>query len=218
MGRIKLIIFDIDGTLYFSREYEAELGKTIVNLIGEILGISFEEAKRLLEAEKKSSLTVSSSITRLGIDRRQFYSQLAEKIDPSKFITPEYAIAKKIRILRAKGLKVAAHTNSGTQLAKKVLNAIGLQPEDFDIVLTSDEAEPKPDPAGYVLITNKLGVAPDEAIYVGDRAIVELKTAKMLGMTTILIGNRKSIWADYTVSTIHEALELIDTLLSGESD
>lgn len=216
MSKIRLIIFDIDGTLYSSSEYEVELGKTIVKLIAEILGISFEEAKELLETKKKSSLTVSSSITKLGIDRSHFYSLLAQRIEPSRFITPEPDLVEKIRSLRGKGLKLAAHTNSGTQLAKKVLNAMGLSPEDFDVLVSSDEAEPKPAPDGYVLIIKKLGIAPDETIYVGDRPIVELRTAKRLGMITILIGTQRSRWADYTASTIHEALELINRLASLE--
>ena len=213
MGRIKLVIFDIDGTLYESREYEVELGRTIVNLIGEMLGISAEEARRLLESEKKTLLTVSSSITRLGLDRRQFYSLLAERIEPSSFIAPDPLIVEEIRSLRASGVKVAAHTNSGTLLASKVLNALGLKTEDFDIVMTSDEAEPKPAPDGYIRITERAGVSPSEAVYVGDRPLVELRTAKTLGMTTIMVGQRRSTWADYSVSTIHEALKLINRLI-----
>ncbi len=218
MVSIRLIIFDIDGTLYCSRKYEVELGKTIIELISKILGISFEEAKKRLEAEKKYSLTVSSSITKLGIDRRYFYSLLAERIEPSLFISPDTTLAEKIKSLRNRGLQVAAHTNSGTQLARKVLYAIGLCPEDFDILVTSDEAEPKPNPDGYILITQKLRIPPNEAVYIGDRPIVELRTAKTLGMTTILISSRGSRWADYTVPTIHEALELINKLTSNHSN
>jgi len=217
MGKIKLVIFDIDGTLYESREYEVELGRTIVSLVGEMLGISTDDARQRLESEKKTSLTVSSSIARLGIDRRRFYTLLAERIEPSRFIAPDPLVAEMVRTLRLAGVKVAAHTNSGALLAGKVLDALGLKPEDFDVVMTSDEAEPKPAPDGYVKITERAGVSLSEAVYVGDRPLVELRTAKTLGMKTILVGQRRSIWADYPASTIHEALKIINKLILDDA-
>jgi len=217
MGKIRLVIFDIDGTLYESKEYEKELGKTIVSLVAELLGVSVEEARRRLEVEKRSSLTVSSSIVKLGIDRKYFYSLLAERVEPSRFISPDPVLAEQIRSLRIRGVKVAAHTNSGTTLASKVLRTIGLKLEDFDVVISSDEAEPKPAPEGYMMINERMGVLPEETIYVGDRPIVELKTAKLLGMTTILVGQRRSVWADHSVNTIHDALKLIDRLIKEDA-
>ncbi len=217
MGKIKLVIFDIDGTLYESKEYERELGKAIVSLIGEMLGISADEARRRLESEKRCSLTVSSSITRLGLNRKHFYSLLAERIDPSRFINRDPIVVEQIRSLRTRGVRVAAHTNSGTILTSKVLDAIGLKIKDFDFVMTSDEAEPKPAPDGYLRIVDRASVSPEETIYVGDRPLVELKTAKILGMTTILVGQRRSNWADYSVNTIHEALKLINRLILNDT-
>ena len=217
MGRIKLVIFDIDGTLYESREYEVELGRTIVSLVGEMLGLGVEETRRRLESEKKTSLTVSSSINKLGLDRRKFYDLLAERIEPSRFIAPDPTVVDEIRSLRAAGVKVAAHTNSGVLLAGKVLKALGLKLEDFDVVMTSDEAEPKPAPDGYIKITERAGVSPSETVYVGDRPLVELRTAKTLGMTTILVGQRRSSWADYSVGTIHEALKIINMLILDDA-
>ncbi len=220
MSKIRLVIFDIDGTLYSSKEYEIELGRIIVELIGEILKISFEEARHRLEKEKRLWLTVSSSLPRLGIDRRYFYSLLAERVNPSRYINPNPSIIEHIKFLRSRDVKVAVHTNSDTLLADKVLRAIGLKLGDFDVVMTIDSAEPKPDPDGYIKIINRVGVGPEETIYLGDRVLVELKTAKMLGMITVLVGRKikRSVWVDYVVDNINDALELVKKLVEKDYD
>jgi putative hydrolase of the HAD superfamily len=57
----------------------------------------------------------------------------------------------------------------------------------FDVIVESSQVGlRKPDPAIYELVCDKLGVAPDEAVFLDDLG-VNLKPARALGMTTIKV-------------------------------
>lgn len=214
---IKIVIFDIDGTLYSSRSYEASLEDAIINIVGVKLGVSREEALRRLREAKRRRMTVSYSIEELGLDRHAFYRELARRVDPSLHISPRPALREGLSILRARGVKVAAHTNSGRELALKVLSSLGLEESDFDLLITSDEADPKPSPSGYSLILERLGCRPSEAVYVGDRPVVELRPAKLMGMRTIQVGGVPSPWMDLHAGDVDDALKILLRLLEGSA-
>jgi putative hydrolase of the HAD superfamily len=72
-----------------------------------------------------------------------------------------------------------AGTGAGGPLAEVV--------ELFDVVVESSRVGlRKPDPAIYELVCDRLGVAPDEAVFLDDLG-VNLKPARAMGMTTIKV-------------------------------
>jgi putative hydrolase of the HAD superfamily len=59
--------------------------------------------------------------------------------------------------------------------------------ELFDVVVESSQVGlRKPDPAIYELVCDRLGIAPDEAVFLDDLG-VNLKPARAMGMTTIKV-------------------------------
>ena len=59
----------------------------------------------------------------------------------------------------------------------------------FDVVLESSKlGVRKPEPAFYTLACERLGVEPDECVFLDDLG-VNLKPARALGMTTIKVGD-----------------------------
>ncbi len=59
----------------------------------------------------------------------------------------------------------------------------------FDVVLESSKlGVRKPEPAFYALACERLGVEPDECVFLDDLG-VNLKPARELGMTTIKVGD-----------------------------
>ena len=60
----------------------------------------------------------------------------------------------------------------------------------FDVIVCAQDAEVqrfKPDPRGIVHALEQLGVAPDRAVYVGDRAEVDLVAARRAGVRGVLM-------------------------------
>ncbi|MEM0481292.1 MAG: HAD family hydrolase [Nitrososphaerota archaeon] len=215
--RFRLLALDMDGTLYSSRSYVEELERAIVALIAEMLGVTTETAaKRLIEA-KSRVLTTSASLDLLGIPRSEFYERLSRMVEPARHIKPRLGVEDGLRRIKARGVKIALHTNAGGALTRKVLSALSLRPEVFDIIVTSEDAAPKPSPQGYELLLLSAGCRAEECIYVGDRAIAELRTAKIMGMFTVKVGGRASIWADLHAGDILEALSKVERLIEGSA-
>ena len=210
--RVKAIIFDIDGTLYRSREYVKQLVDAMCEVISELLSTSWERAFELYQMIRSNFGSVSLGLKEIGIDRRTFYEELVKKLDPSQSIQPRPELKDMLNKLREMEFKVGCHTNSSRELARLVLNALGLDLEDFDIVVTSDDAEPKPMPDGYLKILNQLNLRPEEVLYVGDRWRIEVKPAKELGMKTALVSRKREGNPDIFMTDILQLLEKLREL------
>lgn len=184
---IRAVVFDVDGTFYRSREYVRHLRRIMDEVLAEILGIDVVEAHRRLGEVKRRLLTVSASVEALGVDRKVFYERVAERVRPCDYIPRREGLREMLGELRSMGLALGCHTNSGRKLMEKVLRCLGLRVEDFDVCLTSDDAEPKPSLQGYLKLLELLELRAGEVLYVGDRWRVEVEPAKRVGMLTALV-------------------------------
>jgi putative hydrolase of the HAD superfamily len=88
--------------------------------------------------------------------------------------------------LRAAGLRLGIVSNSDGRV-DEALSAAGLR-EYFDVVLDSAlVGMEKPDPAIFQAALDALGVAPGEALYVGDLYEVDVVGAQAAGMEAVLL-------------------------------
>lgn len=216
MGRVKLVIFDIDGTLYRCDEYERLLHSKIVDLIADMLNCSRSEASVKLRELRKEVTSISWSVIKLGISLKDFYDRLSGMVDPSAYLSDAADVRSILVRLKEIGVKVAAHTNAGKSLAMKVLSALKIDPSVFDVVVTSDDALPKPSADGYIKILKEASVEPQDALYVGDRYDIDIKTAHELGMKTILVGKRiETEGVDFFVDNILKVERIVLELRKG---
>jgi len=216
---LKAVVFDIDGTLYRSEEYEKHLSEAIELVLAEMLKVSPAEAGSRLLEKKRVVKTVSRSVELLGLNRHEFYRRLVKRVEVDKFICPRPEIAEMLRRLRGMGLKVVLHTNSGRPLAEKVLQTLKVDGTCFDFLLTSDEAAPKPSPQGYLSIVERLGLEPRDILYVGDRLEVEVSPAKTLGMRTALVGGPKHVEkVDLHLSSVEEVERAVTEMVREKWD
>ncbi len=88
--------------------------------------------------------------------------------------------------LRAAGMRLAVLTNK-SQRAADVLGATLLKEYGFDeIVGHRADTAVKPDPASTLALLKRLGVAPSEAVFVGD-GDTDVQTAKNAGMRSVSV-------------------------------
>ena len=91
--------------------------------------------------------------------------------------------------MRALGLKVALVSNYDGRL-HRVVAELGLRPY-FDAVLASSEVGwAKPSPRIYAAALDALGVAPAEALMVGDRQREDVEGATAAGLRALLYDPR----------------------------
>ena len=88
--------------------------------------------------------------------------------------------------LRAAGLRLGVVSNSDGRV-EEALRAAGIS-DHFDVILDSAlVGVEKPDPAIFRAALSALGVAPEEALYVGDLFDVDVVGARAAGMEAVLL-------------------------------
>jgi putative hydrolase of the HAD superfamily len=188
--RYRAVIFDLGGVVFPSPfdvfdAYERETGlppRFIRTVIAESADhgawarferseLPFDDFCRELEAECAAAGG--------GIDAAELMRGIGAGFAPRPKMTR--AIAR----LRAEGLRVGALTNNWARPEAGTLR----EPVDlgFDVVVESAvEGIRKPDPRIYELVCERLGVTPDECVFLDDLG-VNLKPARAMGMTTIKV-------------------------------
>ena len=215
MGKFRGVLTDLDGTLYRCPDYEAEIRRLTLEIVSERLGISLEEAARRIAEARKVRVTLTRSLEYIGVPRSHFYDELSRRLNYRALLKPDPRIAEFLRELRRRGYKVAIITNSGRPHALGTMGALGIPLDAVDALITSsDVSEPKTDPEPYLKGLELLGIRASEAVYMGDRVEDEVKPAKKLGMTTVLVSQQpvESPWVDYVIDSPFKLLDLLEEI------
>jgi putative hydrolase of the HAD superfamily len=117
--------------------------------------------------------------------------------------------------LRQRGLKLGILSNCSIQ-AGAVVHALEVSALVDAVVLSCDVGLAKPDPAIYQQVCAALGVAPADAIFVGDGAGGELEAAAELGLLAVKIRRLdqqapedQAVQADHRIESLEELHELL---------
>lgn len=185
---IKLIIFDLDGTLVDSIE---GLG-TAMNKVLETHGYPVHK----IEDYKNF---VGSGIRKLVMRSLPLEHRHPEVVDLCyeemlKSYAKHYAVGmslyKDIDIvlneLIAKDIKFAINTNKNHEMAEKVAERFLGDWPFVKVIGASEKYEIKPSPKGALHIAKSVNVKPSECVYIGDSE-VDLLTANNAGMHAILV-------------------------------
>ena len=181
------MLFDLDGTLYDSPEYNRYFDSEMMNIVANFLKVQSSEASRILTLRRKEIGTLTGAMESLGIDRQMFHVLVAERIQPSLYLKPDKSVGEVIRNLRDRGFKVGLVTNSGHDLVVKILDALNLENKYFDVIVTGTDVKPKPSQEPFLLALRRLACKINETVYVGDREEAEIRPAHDLGLKTVLI-------------------------------
>jgi len=92
-----------------------------------------------------------------------------------------------LRACRKLGLKTAILTNGRSEVQRPKVVAFGLHTEVDFVGITGELGAWKPEPAAFTLVLDRLGVAPRDALMVGDNEDFDITPAKRLGMQTAWI-------------------------------
>lgn len=125
--------------------------------------------------------------------------------------------------LRTRGLKLGLVSNAFDPgwLLRRDLDEMGVGDRLDVAVFSSEIGRRKPDPAIFEAALEPLGVAPENAAFVGDRLFEDVRGAGELGMTTV-----QALWfraddhpeggePDYEAFTQMDVLNIADRLLAG---
>ena len=125
--------------------------------------------------------------------------------------------------LRARGLRLGLVSNAFDPgwLLHRDLEQMGIAGRIDHAIFSSEVGKRKPHPEIFERALEALGVAPDEALFVGDRLYEDVRGAAQVGMTTV-----QAIWfradehpdggePDYQAFTQMDVLNVADRLLAA---
>lgn len=191
MGSFKAVIFDLDGVI-------VKTGLDFKLIRKEIFGSGLnepvlEQIEQLKNPqEKKRALRI--------LENHETRAALTSE--------PNLGIAALLRWLSQKKIKRAIVTRNSRKSVSIILDQFKL---DFDVIITRNEAPPKPAPEPVLLACEKMGLQPEEVMLIGDYEF-DMVAGKRAGVTTILLrtpNQPSSENADMTIDSILELTKLI---------
>ncbi|MBQ9748891.1 MAG: HAD family hydrolase [Clostridia bacterium] len=236
---IKVILFDLDGTLLPMDQ--SEFVKAYFGLLAKKLAPYGYDPQTLIDAIwKGTGAMIKNDGSRNNEDAfwevfqgifgksvtehlplfDEYYEKDFDRVQASCGFTPE--AAETIRFLQARGMRVALATNPifPTVATKKRIRWAGLVPEDFELITTYENSRfCKPNPAYYLDIVNTLGVKPEECVMVGNDVTEDMVT-ETLGMKVFLLTdcliNKDAIdISRYPHGSFRELLAFLKSILSS---
>ena len=182
-----VLIFDLDNTLYpAERQLFSLIDVRINRYMTEIVGIPAPEVDALRRKYwRLYGVTLQGLIRHHGVDPED-YLLYVHDVDVSSRLAPDPQLRSTLAALPQ---RKAVFTNGSLCHADRVLSTLGIE-DLFETIYDIRVAayQPKPYTEPYHAVLNGLGVPAERCIMIEDSRD-NLKTAKQLGMGTILVGD-----------------------------
>ena len=180
---VKLVIFDLDGTLVDA--YEAIIKS--VNLTLKKMGYPQAPALRIRKAVGWGDrLLLGAFIDAKDIGPGLVIYRKHHRIALKKYSRLLTNARDLLRELAEGGFKIAIASNRPTEFTGIILSHLKIR-KYFDYVLCADKLpKGKPHPEILLRIMKRLKVKPPEAIYVGDM-VIDVQTARNAGVKSIAV-------------------------------
>lgn len=182
----RAILFDVDGTLVDSLEmltrglgdtYEKYLGtRPERDVIRSLIGTPLSK-QMLLFGQEAPSAERLDEMTRYAMTQFKAHEE---------YESPFISAIETLRLCHGQGLATALVTSKNAEELKGFLNRFSGTPYVNTTVCASDVHHPKPDPESALLACRRLGVAPHEAIFVGD-SVYDIRCGRSAGTSTAAV-------------------------------
>lgn len=215
-GILRLVIFDMDGCLYpADPRFDAAYPAAAIEMLVTHLGLEPAEAERVL-AERKAELArriggrPTNTLTLLScwpeIPFEDYEKAVDRRIDVEGLLQVDPLAVEAVGRV-GEQFEMALFTTNNGRTASRVLDAIGMgsffPPERrfttshigaLDLPRDQQMAHVKPGLRGFRHLLGRFGVAPPDALMVGDSEISDMSPARELGMGAYRIGTAEDLY------------------------
>ncbi|MBN2243046.1 MAG: pyrimidine 5'-nucleotidase [Acidobacteria bacterium] len=205
---LRYALFDLDNTLYpKSCGLMHEIGNRINRYMVERLGIKEHEVSRRRDAFLKEWGTTLNALRRhYSVDPDEFLDYVHD-IRLHRYLETDPALDGMLGRLQ---LRKIVFTNADARHARRVLSHTGIL-RHFEMIFDIHMLDfiNKPDRRAYFRILEFIGARPEECILIEDSQ-VNVKTAKALGMVTVMVGDEDRVdGAHYHIQNITDFEDLL---------
>lgn len=180
-------------------EAEREYDEESANLDGVHEDRFWEEFDRFV----LDRLAFKGDFSRFAKDVSQEFGGIVPKVESWK----EHEDARPlIEDLRTRGFRLGVISNA-TDLARRVMDHLGLTRYFETIVISDDVGVRKPDTRIFLMAAKLARAAPSRCLYLGDKYAVDVVGARRAGMNSILV-DRTGIYSDLHCLRIRSLREL----------
>lgn len=223
----KVIVFDLDDTLYFEKNYVKSGYKIISKYLNQKYGLNEKVIyKEMLFLFYKSPKNIFNRI----LDK---YSISYSNEDIQNMIMlyrnhkPKIKLSKNIKktliFLLKKGYCLGIITDGFKEVQRKKIQALQLEKYFKKIIVTDELGENreywKPHEKSYILMKEYFNVEFNEMIYIGDNISKDFIAPIELGILPVQIINKKNIYREKSsLKIVIKRIEKIKDYLRGKND
>ena len=203
----KAVLWDLDGVLVDSAPFHFQAWRELFQSLGK--GFADADFRRTFGLRNDAILRdilgelAPAEVERLARKKEELYR---DKIEGRVTAIP--GAVDLLRCLQQTGMKMAIVSSAPGENVCVVLRSLGLEGVFEAVVAEEDAPKGKPDPQGFLLAAEKLGVAPPECVVIED-APGGLEAAKRAGMRCIGLASSRPrealTGADLVVDSLAEA-------------
>lgn len=198
--KIEAVLFDIDGTLYTSKEYVAEQVDVQVRHYAHIHNMTEEEARNMIQAYRKKwasehdgkKISLGNAFTAFGVDIQTSIKWRNSLLEPEKYLFPNTDLIHALSELQKK-MKLICVTNNPVQAARRTLKAVGLDSILPNIVGLDTCYKSKPSKEIIDTALSLANTSYEKSIAVGDRYDIDLALPLSLGMGAVLVSGAEEV-------------------------
>lgn len=191
MREKKAVIFDLDDTLYYERDYVYQALEEVAAYLAEKFQKNsiqlWEQMCDLLEKEGRGHI-----FNRI-CEIHQIQEDIQKLVTIYRNTTPNLTLYKDAQKcldrLKKQGIKTGLITDGCFLVQRKKVEALALYKQIDKIIITDEKGLKywKPSIQPYQDILKQLQVNPEDAVYIGDNPKKDFIGAKTIGMDTIRI-------------------------------
>ena len=198
MDKLKGVIFDLDGVLV---ETQLDFRRISTEIFG---AEKFPLLEHIFQIEdplcKKRALII--------LDKHESRAAVTCKL--------KEGIPELFELLNERGIKKGVVTRNSKKSVDIVIQKFGLT---FDVIVTRENAPPKPAKDPVILAYKKMHLSCGEVLFLGDYEF-DMMAGKRAGVLTVLLKNHSqhhSDYADVTVQSIPDFTHYVEKLASPPS-
>jgi HAD superfamily hydrolase (TIGR01549 family) len=154
----------MDGVLVFSRKAWYEVyNRTLAHFGHPPIGAeAFDRIFGNGTQADRAAYMPERSLEEIDEAYRRFFANRLDRVE----VNPEAAPV--LRSLARNGVRIALATNTNRRLAEAILDYFGLRQYFAELASADEAGAGKPDPAVLHLASERLGIALDHSVFVGD--------------------------------------------------